>query len=122
MSAGLPLVQLALLGEAVSAAAGVAVFVWDDDRTYVAVNDAACKLAVLEREELLTMRVGDLSPDRAEPQFDDVQRQDVSTGSSTFTPRRDDGRDRLADLPHEARRPALHGQRLLAEAPSGIAG
>ncbi len=87
MSAGLPFVQLALLGEAVSAAAGVAVFVWNDDRTYVAVNDAACKLVGLEREELLTMRVGDLSPDRAEPQFEEVQRRDVSTGSSTFTRR-----------------------------------
>jgi PAS domain S-box-containing protein len=110
VSAGLPLVQLALLGEAVSAATGVAVFVWDDDRTYVAVNDAACKLVGLSREELLTMRVGDLSPDRAEPQFDEVQRHDVSTGTSTFMRR--DGttvalewltfRTSLAGLPYMA--------------------
>ncbi|HEY6053254.1 MAG TPA: PAS domain-containing protein [Gaiellaceae bacterium] len=110
MSSGLPLVQLALLGEAVSAATAVAVFVWDDDRTYVAVNDAACTLVGLEREELLTMRVGELSPDRAEPQFKEVQRHEVSTGSSTFTRR--DGttvavdwltfRTKLAGLPYMA--------------------
>ncbi|HET8606722.1 MAG TPA: PAS domain-containing protein [Gaiellaceae bacterium] len=84
MSSGLPMVQLALLGEAASHASGVAVFVWDDDRTYVAVNDAACELVGLEREELLAMRVGELSPDRAEPHFTVVQRREFSVGSSTF--------------------------------------
>ena len=59
MSSGLPFVQLALLGEAVSHASDVAVFVWDDDRTYVAVNEAACELVGLDREELLAMRVGE---------------------------------------------------------------
>jgi PAS domain-containing protein len=45
--------QLALLGDAIASAEEVAVFVWDDDRNYVAVNDYACALVGLTREELL---------------------------------------------------------------------
>ena len=45
MSAATELAQLALLGEAVENLQTVsAVFVWDDDRNYVAVNQAACTL------------------------------------------------------------------------------
>ena len=102
--------QLALLGEAVAYAPAVAVFVWDDDRNYVAVNDGACTLVGLPREELLQLRVGELTPDRAEPFFRDVQRRPLTRGSSTFT--RTDGtvvevewvsfRTRLAGLPYMA--------------------
>jgi PAS domain S-box-containing protein len=66
--------QLALLGEAAECMDGVAVFVWDDDRTYVAVNTAACELVGLSRDELLRMRVGDLAPDRASPLFEEMVR------------------------------------------------
>ena len=66
---GRELAQLALLGEAVSGMSGVAVFVWDEDRNYVAVNEAACVLTGFSREELLRMRVGDSTADRAEPHF-----------------------------------------------------
>lgn len=66
--------QLALLGEAAECLDGVAVFVWDDDRTYVAVNAAACELVGLEREELLRLRVGERTPDRASPLFEEMVR------------------------------------------------
>jgi PAS domain-containing protein len=110
MSTDLPLVQLALLGEAVTAAEGVGVFVWDDDRRYVAVNDAACELVGLPREELLAMRVGDMTDGRAEPHFHEVQRPGVSTGTLRFTRRDGDPVDlefltfhtKLAGLPYMA--------------------
>jgi len=76
------LLQLALLGEAVQRGDGVAVFVWDEDRNYVAVNDAACELTGLTCDELLTMRVGDLTPNRAEPHFANAQRRPRITGRS----------------------------------------
>jgi PAS domain-containing protein len=83
------LAQLALLGEATDNLRDVAVFVWDDDRHYVAVNDAACKLTGRKRDELLAMRVGDMSADRGAPHFENVQHGVVSTGSSTIA--REDG-------------------------------
>ena len=76
------LLQLTLLGEAIQSAQTAAVFVWDEDRNYVAVNDAACELVGLTCEELLTMRVGDLTPDRAAPHFTAAQRERRLTGRS----------------------------------------
>ena len=64
--------QLALLGEAAECVDGVAIFVWDDDRTYVAVNSAACELVGRTREEILGMRVGDMTPERASPLFEQM--------------------------------------------------
>jgi PAS domain-containing protein len=65
--------QLALLGEAVECLQDVAVFVWDEDRTYVAANQAACRLLGRTREEILRMKVGDLTENRASPLFEEVQ-------------------------------------------------
>jgi PAS domain-containing protein len=73
--------QLALLGEAVECLGEVAVFVWDDDRNYVAVNQAGCRLVGKTRQEILQMKVGDLSPDRASPHFEDVQHPGVHAGT-----------------------------------------
>jgi len=73
--------QVALLGEAAECMADVAVFVWDEDRNYVAANDAACELIGRTREELLRMKVGDMTADRASPHFEDVQRRRPHTGS-----------------------------------------
>ena len=75
--------QLALLGEAVECLDEVAVFVWDEDRNYVAVNQAACRLVGKTRQEMLQMKVGDLSPDRASPLFEEVQHGGVHTGTLT---------------------------------------
>jgi PAS domain-containing protein len=76
--------QLALLGEAAECMDDVAIFVWDDDRNYVAVNQAACRLVGRTREEILRMRVGDMTENRASPLFEDVQRGGVHTGMHSF--------------------------------------
>jgi PAS domain S-box-containing protein len=101
--------QLALLGDAIASAEEVAVFVWDDDRNYVAVNDYACTLVGLSRQELLGQRVGFASPE-IEDQILDVQRHRARRGSSSFV--RADGqtvplewvtfRTRVAGLPYMA--------------------
>lgn len=54
------LVQATLLGEALESAP-TAAFVSDEDGKYVAVNPAACKLLGYERDELLRLRVADVS-------------------------------------------------------------
>ena len=103
----LPLAHLALLGEAAGNLQDVAVFVWDEDRNYVAVNDAACELVGRSREEVLKLRVGDLSPNRAAPYFENVQHGPVHVGSHTIN--REDGpleidwvtcQTRIAGLPY----------------------
>ena len=66
--------QWALLGEAIDAAEGTAVFVWNDDRHYVAVNEAACRLVGISRGELTGMPVGELSPGGAVEEMDRVRR------------------------------------------------
>lgn len=72
--------QLALLGEAAECLQEVAVFVWDEDRHYVAVNQAACGLVGKTRDEILQMQVGDMTADRAQPLFDEVQHGGVHSG------------------------------------------
>lgn len=79
----LDLTQLALLGEAVECLGDVAVLVWDEDRNYVAANQAACRLVGKTRSEILGMKVGDLAPDRASPLFEEVQRAGIHTGTMT---------------------------------------
>src|SRR3954453_4094439 len=76
--------QLALLGEAVECTQDAAVFVWDEDRNYVAVNQAACRLLGKTRDQLLGMRVGDMAENRAQPLFDEVQRAGIHTGQIPF--------------------------------------
>jgi PAS domain-containing protein len=80
-SEALNLSQLALLGEAAECLQEVAVFVWDEDRNYVAVNQAACTLLGKKRDEILAMKVGDMSPDRAGALFDAVQHGGIHTGT-----------------------------------------
>ena len=81
------ILQWALLGEAIDAAEGTAVFVWNDERHYVAVNEAACKLVGIGRDELIGMPVGDLSPGGAADDMDRVRRSSLLRGSSSFTRR-----------------------------------
>ena len=59
-----PQLQRSLLGEAVDTAS-LAVFVFEDDEHYVAVNDAACELSGYTRDELLELPVRGLA---AEPE------------------------------------------------------
>jgi PAS domain S-box-containing protein len=55
-----PLVQIALLGEAVDGAP-VAIFVADENGRYAAVNRHACEVLGYTREELLALRVSDVA-------------------------------------------------------------
>ena len=80
-SNALEVAQLALLGEAAEFLQDVAVFVWDEDRNYVAVNQGACKLLGKQRDEILAMKVGDMTPDRARPLFDEVQHGHLHAGT-----------------------------------------
>ena len=79
-ASGFDVAQLALLGEAAECLTDVAVFVWDEDRTYVAVNQQACTLIGKTREELLALKVGDLSENHASPLFEEVQRRGLHPG------------------------------------------
>ena len=101
------LAQIALLGEAAECVEEVAIFVWDEDRNYVAANDAAVGLVGRSRQEILGMKVGDMSPDRASPHFERVQHGGLARGASHVL--RDDGpieiewltcRTRIAGLPY----------------------
>lgn len=95
--------QLALLGEAAECLEDVAVFVWDDDRNYVAVNQTACALIGKTRDELLRMKVGDLTPNRAHPLFEEVQATGVHHGvmdGPTGRYRYVTTRTRVAGLPY----------------------
>ncbi|HEV2590559.1 MAG TPA: PAS domain-containing protein [Gaiellaceae bacterium] len=101
------LVHRSLIGEAVEAMNGVAVFVWDEHRHYVAVNDAACTMTGLSRSELIGMPVGDRTADRASALMEQAARSEVLSGVMTFS--RADGSDlevnyvtmhtRIANLP-----------------------
>lgn len=57
-----PQLQRALLGEALDTAA-LAVFVFEDDEHYVAVNEAACELSGYTRAELLELPLRRLAAD-----------------------------------------------------------
>ena len=59
---GDPLIQHALLGEAVDNGPA-AIFVMGDDRKYVAVNETACRLLGYERAELLGLDPAELAPE-----------------------------------------------------------
>jgi PAS domain-containing protein len=83
------LAQIALLGEAAECVSDVAIFVWDEDRNYVAVNLAACELLGRTRDEILQMKVGDMSDDRAAPHFEEVQRGGALHTGSLRVPRAD---------------------------------
>lgn len=58
-----PLVQSTLLGDALQASP-IAAFLMDDERQYVAVNEAAAKLTGYTREELLALPAAMLSGQR----------------------------------------------------------
>ena len=59
------LIDTVLVGEALEHGP-VAVFVFDEEGRYLAVNGMACRLLGYEREELLARRLGDLSTQTAE--------------------------------------------------------
>jgi PAS domain S-box-containing protein len=102
------LLHRSLMGEAFDLLEEIAVFVWNHERRYVAVNEYACQLVGLERAQLIGMQVGALSPDGAQRDLERTKESAVTTGSSMF--RRRDGevvplewttvRTRIAGLPY----------------------
>jgi len=79
------LLQRSLLGEAVDLLEDVAVFVWNEERNYVAVNEAACEVVGVSREELIGMRVGALSQNAAAGEIEAVRVKSPLEGTSSFT-------------------------------------
>ncbi len=73
-----PAVQLTLLGEAV-AAADLGFLVWDEDRHYVAANQAACRILGVALEELLGSVVGSRT-DAGDERVTTVVRQEGGRG------------------------------------------
>jgi PAS domain S-box-containing protein len=84
------LVQVALLGEAIDLFP-LAVFVFDEEGRYVAVNAHASELLGYSREELLQLRIGDLaeSPAAAFAAYEGVAKQRML--EATTRARRKDG-------------------------------
>lgn len=97
-------IQATLLGEAVDYGPA-AVFVADETRKYVAVNQAACDLLGYTREELLSLHVDDVADSDGkweEMQINgsvtgtvDVRRKDGTTVPFRYTA----GRTRVAGMP-----------------------
>ena len=77
-----PLIQASLLGEAIDHGP-VAVFVADDDLRYIAVNAFACALLGYTREELLELRMTDVTRHPgAEAEYADVIAHRARDGES----------------------------------------
>jgi PAS domain S-box-containing protein len=81
------ILQRTLLGEALDLVEGAAVFVWNDDRRYVAVNEHACTLVGLSRDELIGLPVGELSGSVVDENAELLRRLPFRRGASTFTRR-----------------------------------
>jgi PAS domain S-box-containing protein len=79
------LLQRSLLGEAIDLLEDVAVFVWNEERNYVAVNEAACRLVGLTRDELIGMRVGALTANDAVEEIHAARTTTPFEGTSSFT-------------------------------------
>jgi PAS domain S-box-containing protein len=63
---------------------GVAVFVWDEHRHYVAVNEKACEITGLSRSELIGMPVGDMTEGGAAEIMAEAVRSPVIQGVMSF--------------------------------------
>ena len=84
-----PLIQTALLGEAIDAGP-LPVFVADETMTYIAVNRAACDWLGYTREELLGKSVDEVADyDEASEEFSDMVIEGTRAGTSQL--RRKDG-------------------------------
>lgn len=89
MSVAEPLLQAALLGEAVDHAP-VLVFVADESMRYLAVNQRACDVLGYTREELLALRVTDVATyPEAASDYGELQRERERRGVCEL--RRKDG-------------------------------
>jgi PAS domain S-box-containing protein len=105
-----PQLQRALLGEALDTA-DLAVFVFEDDEHYVAVNEAACKLSGYTREELLELPVRGLAadPERTLRNLKRVAAGERTSGRARM--RRKDGD--VIDVEYRAARATIAGMPFL---------
>jgi PAS domain S-box-containing protein len=78
------LLHATILGEALEHAEGTAVFVWNEERRYVAVNEEACRLTGMSRADLIGMPVGDRSQDGAAGDIERTRATPLVHGSSSF--------------------------------------
>jgi PAS domain S-box-containing protein len=102
-----PRLQQTLLGEAVEGAP-FAVFVFDEDRNHVAVNEAACELTGYTRQELLDLDALALSGRRrrrADRVFQEVAAGTRSSGHGAI--RRKDGT--LVDVTYQVAETSVAG-------------
>jgi PAS domain S-box-containing protein len=102
--------QRSLLGEALDTAA-LAVFVFEDDEHYVAVNDAACELSGYTRQELLELPLRELAadPDQTLQNLKRVASGKRTAGSARM--RRKDGT--VIDVEYRAARATIAGMPFL---------
>ena len=85
MSAAEPLIQTALLGEAVDSGPAL-IFVADDEMRYIAVNECACRTLGYTREEMLSLRVDEVAKEPDAPtQFDEMLARGFRHGTSVLT-------------------------------------
>ena len=70
-------IQAHLIAEALLAA-DVGFIVWDEDRRYIAANDAACRMLGTTRDELLGRSVGDQTADGETVVEEAVRKQQLS--------------------------------------------
>jgi PAS domain S-box-containing protein len=105
-----PQLQRALLGEALDTAA-LAVFVFEDDEHYVAVNDAACELSGYTREELLDLPLRGLAadPEQTLENLEQVASGERTAGSARM--QRKDGT--VVDVEYRAARATIAGMPFL---------
>ena len=105
-----PQLQRALLGEAIDTAA-LAVFVFEDDENYVAVNNAACELSGYTREELLDLPLRRLAadPEQTVQNLVRVASGERTAGSARM--RRKDGT--VIDVEYRASRATIAGMPFL---------
>ena len=98
MSVAEPLVQAGLLGEAIDRAPD-AVLVADESMRYIAVNQSACRLLGYTREELLALRMTDLTADtEAHGQFEQMMSRRGWNGTAVLH-RKDGGEFRAPSWP-----------------------
>jgi len=85
MSAAEVLIQTALLGEALDTGPAL-VFVADEDMSYIAVNESACRALGYMREELLKLRVTDVAREaEAVSQYDEMLARGFRHGTAVLT-------------------------------------
>ena len=80
-------IQQVLLGDALEWATDLGAFVLDEQGRYLAVNDAACKLVGLSREEILGLEIGTFNPHLVAEYADVLDQGQV--GGETFIVRSD---------------------------------